>query len=62
MKEIEPIYEDPDSEPGLIINWDVSEIDPTTIFPKDCRYYNGGAVAPQWLQDLWNQGEDEEEY
>lgn len=39
--------------------WDVSDIDRVAMFPKDCRYYNGGAVAPKWLQKLWGESDKE---
>lgn len=37
--------------------WDVSDIDPTTMFIKDCRFYNGGLIAPENIRRCWNQPE-----
>lgn len=36
------------------IKWDVSDCDPTTEFPKDCRRFNGGAIATKREQKIWN--------
>lgn len=42
------------------INWDVSDIDPVTMFPKDCRFYNGGAIAPPEIRKLWKEEAEKE--
>jgi hypothetical protein len=38
------------------LEWDVSDIDPITMFPKDCRYYNGGFVVPAEDERRWQKG------
>lgn len=35
--------------------WDVGDIDPVTMFPKDCRYFNGGYVATEEEQSYWEE-------
>ena len=52
-------FEKKESPSAQYEDWDVSDIDPTQIFPKDCRYYNGGAIAPIEERKNW-EGYDEE--
>ena len=42
-----------------ISKWDVSDIDPATMFPKDCRFYNGGRIAPAEIKRFWSQNSEE---
>lgn len=46
-------------EEELISQWDVSDIDPTTMFIKDCRYYNGGRIAPENERQSWYDPDNE---